>query len=122
MTALGLDRDALPGFTRKEFRILLCSVVSKFDFEPHLAAVWVQANLGCHSLYIRKRLLHKDAGSVSPAVPYSGHYCYTRDIIMLQPSWNESYASGELPWDMGKPAPLLVEFVNAGGVAPGRTL
>ncbi len=36
--------------------------------------------------------------------------------------WNESYASGELPWDTGEPEPLLVEFVNSGGVAPGRTL
>jgi SAM-dependent methyltransferase len=41
---------------------------------------------------------------------------------MPQPSWNERYASGELPWDTGKPEPLLVEFVNSGGVAPGRTL
>ena len=25
------------------------------------------------------------------------------------------------PWDTGQPEPLLVEFVNSGGVAPGRT-
>jgi SAM-dependent methyltransferase len=37
-------------------------------------------------------------------------------------SWNESYASGELPWDTGQPEPLLVEFVTARGVTPARTL
>ena len=31
--------------------------------------------------------------------------------------WNESYASGELPWDTGVPEPLLVEFVNSGGAS-----
>ena len=36
--------------------------------------------------------------------------------------WNESYASGELPWDTGEPEPLLVEFVTSGGVTPGRAL
>ncbi len=36
--------------------------------------------------------------------------------------WNESYASGELPWDSGEPEPLLVEFVTAGRVRPTRTL
>jgi SAM-dependent methyltransferase len=41
---------------------------------------------------------------------------------MPQPSWNEHYALGELPWDTGRPEPLLVEFVTSGGVAPGRTL
>ena len=41
---------------------------------------------------------------------------------MPHPSWNETYASGEAPWDMGVPEPLLVEFVNSGGVMPGRTL
>jgi SAM-dependent methyltransferase len=38
--------------------------------------------------------------------------------MMPHPSWNESYASGQLPWDTGQPEPLLVEFVTAGGVAP----
>jgi SAM-dependent methyltransferase len=38
------------------------------------------------------------------------------------PSWNESYASGELPWDTGEPEPLLVEFVNSGLIAPTQTL
>src|SRR5690348_16754368 len=41
---------------------------------------------------------------------------------MPHPSWNESYASGELPWDTGVPEPLLVEFVCSGAVSPGRTL
>lgn len=36
--------------------------------------------------------------------------------------WNESYASGQLPWDTGEPEPLLVDFVTAGGVTPGPTL
>lgn len=38
------------------------------------------------------------------------------------PSWNESYASGQLPWDIGEPEPLLVEFVTSGGVPPAPTL
>jgi SAM-dependent methyltransferase len=37
-------------------------------------------------------------------------------------AWNESYASGQLPWDTGEPEPLLVEFVTSGAVAPCRTL
>ncbi|HZQ21878.1 MAG TPA: methyltransferase domain-containing protein [Terriglobales bacterium] len=41
---------------------------------------------------------------------------------MSHSSWNESYASGELPWDTGVPEPLLVDFINSGGVAPSRTL
>jgi len=41
---------------------------------------------------------------------------------MAHPSWNESYASGQLPWDTGRPEPLLVEFVTSGAVTPGRTL
>lgn len=41
---------------------------------------------------------------------------------MPHPSWNESYASGQLPWDTGEPEPLLVEFVGSGIVTPGRTL
>lgn len=41
---------------------------------------------------------------------------------MPRPSWDEHYASGELPWDTGQPEPLLVEFVTSGGVAPGRAL
>jgi len=41
---------------------------------------------------------------------------------MPRPSWNESYASGQLPWDTGEPEPLLVGFVTSGGVTPGPTL
>jgi SAM-dependent methyltransferase len=41
---------------------------------------------------------------------------------MPHPSWNDNYASGELPWDTGQPEPLLVEFVTSGRVTPGRTL
>jgi len=41
---------------------------------------------------------------------------------MPHPSWNDSYASGVLPWDTGQPESLLVEFVTSDGVAPGRTL
>lgn len=41
---------------------------------------------------------------------------------MPHPSWNESYASGFLPWDTGLPEPVLVEFVAAGGVRPGPSL
>ena len=41
---------------------------------------------------------------------------------MARPSWNKSYASGQLPWDSGEPEPLLVEFVTSGGVTPTPTL
>jgi SAM-dependent methyltransferase len=41
---------------------------------------------------------------------------------MPHPSWDESYASGQLPWDTGQPEPLLVEFVTSGAVMPGPTL
>src|SRR5579863_1142603 len=41
---------------------------------------------------------------------------------MSHQCWNESYASGQLPWDTGQPVPLLVEFVTSGGVAPAATL
>jgi SAM-dependent methyltransferase len=38
-------------------------------------------------------------------------------------SWNDDYASGEpLPWDTGTPDPLLVDVIESGIVAPGRTL
>ena len=42
--------------------------------------------------------------------------------MMPHPSWNESYASGQLPWDTGQPEPLLIEFVTSGGIAPAPTL
>lgn len=41
---------------------------------------------------------------------------------MPHPSWNESYASGQLPWDTGQPEPLLVEFVTSSRVTPGPAL
>ena len=41
---------------------------------------------------------------------------------MPHQSWNESYASGQLPWDTGQPEPLLVEFVTSGAVTPSPTL
>lgn len=41
---------------------------------------------------------------------------------MPHPSWNERYASGDLPWDTGQPEALLVDFVTSGGVKPARTL
>jgi SAM-dependent methyltransferase len=36
--------------------------------------------------------------------------------------WNESYATGELPWDTGTPDEELVAAVERGHVAPGRAL
>jgi SAM-dependent methyltransferase len=42
---------------------------------------------------------------------------------MPHPSWNESYASGEpLPWDTGRPDPMLIEMVESRVIEPGRTL
>jgi SAM-dependent methyltransferase len=41
---------------------------------------------------------------------------------MPHPPWNESYASGQLPWDTGQPEPVLVEFVASSGLKPRRTL
>jgi len=41
---------------------------------------------------------------------------------MPHPPWNESYASGQLPWDTGQPEPLLVEFVASGSIKPSPTL
>ena len=41
---------------------------------------------------------------------------------MAHRCWNESYASGELPWDTGEPEPLLVEFVASSRIRPTRTL
>jgi SAM-dependent methyltransferase len=37
---------------------------------------------------------------------------------MPHPTWNESYASGQTPWDTGEPEPLLVEFVTSRAVTP----
>lgn len=41
---------------------------------------------------------------------------------MPRPSWNDSYASGNLPWDTGEAEPLLVEWMTAGGVRTGCAL
>ncbi|HET7103634.1 MAG TPA: class I SAM-dependent methyltransferase [Terracidiphilus sp.] len=41
---------------------------------------------------------------------------------MPHPPWNESYASGQLPWDTGQPEPLLVDFIASSGVKAGKTL
>ena len=41
---------------------------------------------------------------------------------MPHPSWNESYAAGQMPWDAGEPEPLLVEFVTSGAMTPGPAL
>src|ERR1700739_907508 len=43
-------------------------------------------------------------------------------VGMAHRCWDESYASGELPWDTGEPEPLLVEFVTADRVRPTKTL
>ena len=43
-------------------------------------------------------------------------------MVTPHPSWNESYASGQLPWDTGEPEPLLVEFITSAGVAPATAL
>ncbi len=36
--------------------------------------------------------------------------------------WNESYASGCLPWDTGAPDPVLVEYIGRRGPERGRVL
>ena len=42
---------------------------------------------------------------------------------MPETSWNERYASGEpLPWDTGTPDAQLVDMIESGVIAPGRTL
>jgi len=41
---------------------------------------------------------------------------------MTQRNWNEDYDKGDAPWDTGSPDPYLVELVETGRVAPGRTL
>ena len=45
---------------------------------------------------------------------------YTR--AMPHPPWNDSYASGFLPWDTGQAEPELVEAVRSGRVQPQRAL
>lgn len=41
---------------------------------------------------------------------------------MPHPDWNETYRTGELPWDTGEPDAHLVEFVHSGAIAKGRAL
>ena len=41
---------------------------------------------------------------------------------MAHPSWNDSYAAGQLPWDTGEPEPLLIDFVASSTIAPGPAL
>jgi SAM-dependent methyltransferase len=41
---------------------------------------------------------------------------------MAHPDWNASYASGDLPWDVGVPDPHLVQAVKDGVVRPGKAL
>jgi SAM-dependent methyltransferase len=41
---------------------------------------------------------------------------------MAERDWNDSYATGNLPWDTGIPDENLVELVEAGTLAPGRVL
>ena len=41
---------------------------------------------------------------------------------MPHPSWNDSYASGDLPWDTDTPDPMLVQTIESQTIAPGRTL
>ncbi len=57
-----------------------------------------------------------------PPHPYYGTGFFSPSVILMpHPSWNESYASGQLPWDTGQAEPLLVEFVTSGGATPIRT-
>lgn len=41
---------------------------------------------------------------------------------MTTRDWDRHYAEGEVPWDTGEPDPHLVELVEQGVIAPGRTL
>lgn len=41
---------------------------------------------------------------------------------MPHPDWNDSYKTGELPWDTGKPDRHLVAAVEVGTIAPCRVL
>lgn len=40
----------------------------------------------------------------------------------MERTWNEDYASGQLPWDSPEPDPDLIRFIQSGAVAPGRAL
>jgi SAM-dependent methyltransferase len=36
--------------------------------------------------------------------------------------WNQNYASGQLPWEIGQPEPMLVELLGSGRLPAGRAL
>lgn len=40
----------------------------------------------------------------------------------MSDDWNDNYVQGHLPWDVSEPDPVLVEYVDAHGIAPGRAL
>lgn len=40
----------------------------------------------------------------------------------MKHEWNEHYASGQLPWELGEPEPILVELVGSGRLPSGRAL
>ena len=42
--------------------------------------------------------------------------------LVTRRDWNSRYATGDLPWDSGRPEEMLVNAVRAGLVKPGRTL
>lgn len=43
-------------------------------------------------------------------------------MSMPQRDWNERYATGDIPWDVGEPSGHLVDFVQSYPVAHGRAL
>jgi SAM-dependent methyltransferase len=43
-------------------------------------------------------------------------------LIGMSRDWHEHYALGETPWDIGEPAPHLVELREAGRLPTGRAL
>lgn len=43
-------------------------------------------------------------------------------FTMPEHDWDQHYQSGDVPWDTGAPDPHLVELVEQGVIAPGRTL
>lgn len=67
-------------------------------------------------------VLVESGGGVREPVRHAAGLEAIRLEFMPHPSWNESYATGQLPWDTGQPEPLLVEFVTSGAVAPCRAL
>ncbi len=54
--------------------------------------------------------------------PVSLHQRKSSSRSTRHPDWNESYAQDFLPWDTGRPDPLLTKFVESGRVTPGRAL